>query len=226
LFHENQILKEPSLKMKKSSRIHDGIKKIFRLYFMGLCLTVILAGCSPHRTTVVLVPDPDGRVGTVAVKTQGGEQVLSESGQAVIVKNETDAPPPATRFDVEKIRTMFGKALNAEPPVPEKFILHFKSDSTALLPESEILIPKIINAIQRRASFDISVNGHSDRVGADAYNLDLSLKRAGYVKELIVKAGIDERYITTDSHGEGNPIIPTPDGVAEPLNRRVEVIVR
>jgi outer membrane protein OmpA-like peptidoglycan-associated protein len=175
---------------------------------------------------VVLVPDPQGHVGKVAVQTQGGEQLLSESGQAVIVKNEKDAPAPATKFGDEKIRSMFGKALDAEPPVPEKFVLYFKIDSTELLPDSAMLITKIIGSIRQRKSFDISVNGHSDRSGEDAYNLDLSLKRAAYIKELIVKEGIDERYITTDSHGEGNPVVPTPDGVSEPLNRRVEVIVR
>jgi outer membrane protein OmpA-like peptidoglycan-associated protein len=199
---------------------------MMRQYFICICLVGVLAGCCPHRTTVVLVPDPEGHVGTVAVQTQGGEQLLSESGQAVIVKNEKVAPLPATKFGEEKIRAMFGKALDAEPPVPEKFILYFKIDSTELLPDSEILIPKIIDAIRQCASFDISVNGHSDRSGSDAYNLDLSLKRAGYIEDLIVKAGIDKHYITTTSHGEGNPVIPTPDGVAEPLNRRVEVIVR
>lgn len=199
---------------------------MIRQYFICLCLMVFLAGCSAHRTTVVLVPDPEGHVGTVSVKTQGGEQLLSESGQAVIVKNEKDAPPPATKIGEEQIHAMFGKALNAEPPVPEKFILYFKIDSTELLPDSKILIPKIIESIRQYASFDISVNGHSDRAGEEAYNLDLSLKRAGYVEELLVKSGVDKKYITTTSHGEGNPLVPTQDGVAEPKNRRVEVIVR
>ena len=195
-------------------------------YFIFLCLAVILAGCCPHRTTVVLVPDPEGHVGTVAVRTQGGEQIISESGQGVIVKNEKDAPPPATSFNEQEIRDIFGKALDLEPPVPEKFVLQFKIDSTELLPESEILIPKIIDSIRQHTSFDISINGHSDRAGKDAYNLELSLRRARYIEGLIVKAGIDIKYITTTSHGEGNPVIFTADGVAEPRNRRVEVIVR
>ncbi len=39
-------------------------------------------------------------------------------------------------------------------------------------------------------------------------------------------AGVDPKGIRTTSHGEGNPLIPTKDNVAEPRNRRVEVIVR
>jgi outer membrane protein OmpA-like peptidoglycan-associated protein len=200
--------------------------RMIRKYLIGLCLIGLLTGCATRRTTVVLVADPEGHVGKISVQTQGGERLISEAGQAVTVKNEKDVPPPATQLSEEKIQAMFGPALDAEPPLPEKFILYFKLDSTELLPESKFLIPKIIDAIHQRASFDISVNGHSDRTGEEAYNLDLSQRRAEYVEDLLIKAGIDKKYITTTSHGEGNPLIPTPDGVAEPKNRRVEVIVR
>jgi outer membrane protein OmpA-like peptidoglycan-associated protein len=165
---------------------------MIRKYFIFIFLAVLLSGCCPRRTTVVLVPDPEGHVGTVAVRTQGGERLISESGQGVIVKNDKDAPPPATTFNEQKIRDMFGKALDIEPPVPEKFVLHFKIDSTELLPDSKILIPKIIDSIRQRTSLDISVNGHSDRAGKDAYNLDLSLRRARYIEGLIIKAGIEK----------------------------------
>jgi outer membrane protein OmpA-like peptidoglycan-associated protein len=199
---------------------------MIRQYYIGMCLVVFLAGCVQHRTTVVLVPDPQGHVGTVAVQTQGGEQLLSKSGEAVIVENKQDVPSPATQFGEDKIRAIFGKALDAEPPVPEKFILYFKIDSTEMLPGSKSLIPKIIESIHQRSSFDISINGHADRVGTEEYNFVLSIKRADYIEDLLIKAGIDKHNITTAFHGEGDPVIPTPDGVAEPRNRRVEVIVR
>jgi outer membrane protein OmpA-like peptidoglycan-associated protein len=121
---------------------------------------------------------------------------------------------------------MFGKALGAEPPVPKKFILYLRMDSMELVPDSEALIPEIIDCIRDRNSFDIRINGHSDRAGSDEYNFALSLNRAHYVRDLLVKSGIDEAFITTTSHGEGNPLVPTKDGVPEPRNRRVEVIVR
>lgn len=84
----------------------------------------------------------------------------------------------------------------------------------------------MIDSIKQRNSFDISVNGHSDSTGTAEYNLDLSLKRALHMRDILVKAGINEIYISTTSHGEGNPLIPTKKGVAEPRNRRVEIIVR
>lgn len=198
------------------------IRKFISLVFF----IVLLAGCYAHRTTVVLVPDPYGHVGKVAVQTQGGQEVISESGQAIIVKNAEAPPPPAVVYDERKINSVFGKALAVEPPISKKYILYFESDSTELLPDSKTFLPEVIDIIRQLNSFDISVNGHSDSTGSSEYNLELSLKRAFYIKDTLVKAGIDEKYITTTSHGEGNPLIPAEKGVAEPRNRRVEIIVR
>jgi len=190
------------------------------------CHSGFLAECCPSQTTAVLLPGPDGHVGEIEVQTEGGLQILSEPGQAVVVKLKNEPPPQPTVFDEQKIRAMFGKALDAEPPVPKKFVLYFKTDSTNLIPDSKALIPGIIQCIRERNSFDIHVNGYSDRKGTYEYNLALSLKRATYIQELLVKSGIEDKYITTTSTGEGNPLIPTADDVAEPRNRRVEVIVR
>jgi outer membrane protein OmpA-like peptidoglycan-associated protein len=110
--------------------------------------------------------------------------------------------------------------------VPQKFILYFNNDSADLLPDSRVLIPEIIKCIQERESLDIRVNGFTDKQGSYKYNLALSLNRAAYVKSLFVKSGIDGKSITILPLGETNPLIPTEDGVAEPRNRRVEVIVR
>jgi outer membrane protein OmpA-like peptidoglycan-associated protein len=73
---------------------------------------------------------------------------------------------------------------------------------------------------------DISVVGHSDTVGAKQKNYEISLNRAQRVKELFVATGVDPHAVSTESHGEDNPLIKTPDEVAEPRNRRVEVTVR
>jgi hypothetical protein len=58
------------------------------------------------------------------------------------------------------------------------------------------------------------------------YNLDLSLRRALKIEALLVKAGIVPDFLSTDSHGKSNPLVPTLDNVPEPSNRRVEVIIR
>jgi OmpA-OmpF porin, OOP family len=71
----------------------------------------------------------------------------------------------------------------------------------------------------------ISVTGHADRVGPDDYNLSLSLRRAEAVRDALLDAGIPAIAITIARRGEDEPLVPTPDGVPEPANRRVEIII-
>jgi len=73
---------------------------------------------------------------------------------------------------------------------------------------------------------DISVGGHTDRVGTRRYNYRLSLERARAVASYLIAEGVDPSILAIDSHGEDNPLISTGDGVSEPRNRRVEVTVR
>ena len=68
--------------------------------------------------------------------------------------------------------------------------------------------------------------GHADRSGSDAYNVELSRRRAEAVASLLASAGIPRASITTDARGEEQPRVPTADGVREPQNRRVEITVR
>jgi len=75
-----------------------------------------------------------------------------------------------------------------------------------------------------RATY-IEVVGHTDDVGDDDYNLDLSLQRAEAVRDHLVSVGVDPSKIATVGMGEGMPIASnnTPEGRAE--NRRVEVLL-
>jgi tetratricopeptide (TPR) repeat protein len=70
------------------------------------------------------------------------------------------------------------------------------------------------------------VVGHTDRTGSRRGNMRLSTRRARTVAGLLAGRGVDPGILQVTSHGEENPLIPTPDNVPEPRNRRVEVIVR
>ena len=72
---------------------------------------------------------------------------------------------------------------------------------------------------------DFRVVGHTDRSGGDAYNDDLSLRRAKAVAALMVGLGVPESTIAVDAEGERSPRVPTDDGVRNPQNRRVAITV-
>jgi len=72
----------------------------------------------------------------------------------------------------------------------------------------------------------IEVNGFTDRSGSDRFNQGLSERRANAVAAELVRRGVPRNEIVTRGFGEANPLIPTADGVREPQNRRVEIILR
>ncbi len=194
-----------------------------------LVLAVVLmalAGCATQGTRVVLLEDADGGVGRITVKSAAGSQVLESAHQETRV-NTPDARPTAPRIlDPAQIARQYGATLAALPQPPEIFRLYFESDSTALTAPSASDIEPVVAAVQRRNSVDVRISGHCDRVGSESYNLRLALERAHAVRDRLVQAGLEPSTIRVSSHGFSHPLVPTPDQVPEPRNRRVEVTVR
>lgn len=93
-------------------------------------------------------------------------------------------------------------------------------DQAADLEELE----QLLLFMQVKTDIRIVVEGHTDKVGAEKYNLDLSLRRANAVKEYLVKKGIDASRIDTKGYGWSAPAYPYQGTEKEnPLNRRIEV---
>ncbi len=193
-----------------------------------LCLTVLicLAACSRDRCTVVLLPEPDGKTGQLLVSNQGGSQLLEEPNLATSIQSAETAPATPHLMDDREISTVFGNALSALPSPPIHFILYFKTDTTELTNESRGLLAKVLPTIADRKSTDVSVVGHTDRMGTREYNYHLALERALLTQKILLSLGINPQFIEVTSHGEDNPLIMTEDETPEPRNRRVEVVVR
>lgn len=198
------------------------IRSIIQLFVFSLLL---ISGCAP-TTQIVLLPDPDGRVGTLEVSNIKGTQTLNQAWQATASASMDTIPSEPKLLAEDKVRQLFREALEAEPIPPVSFIIYFKTDSSALSNESLVLLTKVMGAILSRKSTDIIVSGHTDAVGAIDYNHTLSLRRAKAVVDILIAKGIDRQNIQVIYHGKGNPLVPTPDRRPEPRNRRVEITVR
>lgn len=196
--------------------------KTFLILLLG---ALWIVGCATGKTVVVLLPDPDGQVGEIEISNKDGTRNINQAGYAVSVTSG-NAPQPAVKMSESEIKSIFAKALVAEPARPARYILYFFWDSIELKPDSRAIIKEIIPEIEKRASSDIEVIGHTDRSGTDEFNMALSRRRAEKVRDLLVTANIAPAVIRVAFHGEGNPLIQTVDDVPEPRNRRVEVIVR
>ncbi len=198
---------------------------VMLLNVAALISMLFVVGCA-KKTTFVLLPDPDGRVGEIAVTTDKGTRIVSKADHATQVSSAQKLPSQPEKMDQEAIQEKFGMALAADPGQPATFSLYFQSGTNQLTAASSNLLPDILAAITSRKSKDISVVGHTDRVGAEDLNYRLSRKRAHTIKSLLVSKGVEPDLIYVDAHGENNPLIATADEVAEPKNRRVDVTVR
>lgn len=196
------------------------------LALASFAIPLWLFGCAAPRQAIVLMPDPDGKVGQAEVTTAGGTQVLTKAGDMTSVSGPSAAPAAVTTADPAWIQATFGEALAAEPAPAEKFILYFETGTTTLDARSQAALANIVAAIRGRGAVSVAVSGHTDATGSDQLNDRLALDRAERVKALLVEQGVDAGTLSVSSHGKANPAVPTPEGVPEPRNRRVEVVVQ
>ncbi len=189
-----------------------------------LLLVTLTSGCA-KKMLVALVPDPDGKIGSISVESAAGSVTIDTSYQATTIGDPQKMPSTPAPVAKKKLDKIFKEALSIQPEQPLHFLLYFQ-EGTELTSESMKLLPDIIASIKQRNSTDISVVGHTDTVGSKEYNTALSTTRALAVRTLLVTQGAESNAIRTTSHGKENPLIPTGDNVSEPRNRRVEVVVR
>lgn len=177
-------------------------------------------------TRFVLLPDPDGKVGQIEVSTSVGSQRLDKPWESTDAVSPDRIPSKPKVMDEKEVRDIFKDALEAQPKPSTVFIMHFNSGSTELTNKSLQLIPEILEEIKSQKSNHVSVIGHTDTVASIEYNRKLSRLRAKSVADVLVSRGVDRAIIEIEFYGKEKLLIETPDGVAEPRNRRVEIIVR
>jgi outer membrane protein OmpA-like peptidoglycan-associated protein len=163
------------------------------------------------------------------VTTKVGYQILDKAGYVARIEDADHPPSLPERIDKNEIADIFGGALSAQPDLKDRFssfILWFESGTTELTRASKQLLPEVLTTIRNRKSKEIYLVGHTDRVGSEAYNLRLSSSRACRVRDLLVLNGVKSKAIIVSFYGKARPLVYTEDETPEPLNRRVEVLIR
>jgi outer membrane protein OmpA-like peptidoglycan-associated protein len=117
------------------------------------------------------------------------------------------------------------------PPAPppaqtNSFMVFFDWDRSNLSQQALATIGQAANAYKTKGSARVVATGHADRSGPENYNMALSLRRANAVKDALVRDGVPATAISVVGKGESQPLVPTADGVREPQNRRVEIVVQ
>ena len=116
----------------------------------------------------------------------------------------------------------------APPPqsvAPPSFMVFFDWDSSRLSEASLNVVRQAASAFKSKGAARITATGHTDTSGPEAYNMALSLRRANAVKDALVREGVPAQAIAVIGRGEQGLLVQTADGVREPQNRRVEIVI-
>ena len=203
---------------------------------LGIAIVAFLAGCAkvpvvvappppPARNDLyILLPGADGKVGSLVVTHRDQERILSTPHAAA--KIGVPGAVETTTTTEGETRAVFGAVLDAQPPRPTSFLLYFLLDSDEFTPESKLVVDDVLGDIARRPAPEVVVIGHTDTIGSDDYNDRLSLQRAHQIRTRLIERGIAQERIQASGRGKRELLVPTADQVAEPKNRRVEIVVR
>jgi len=128
----------------------------------------------------------------------------------------TEPPPPAAPYVPPPVQ--------AVAPAPKSYLVFFDFNKSDLTPQAVQIVDQAASNAGPAKVTRLTVTGHTDTVGSDAYNMRLSRRRAESVAARLEKDGIPSSEIEIVAKGKRDLLVPTADGVREPQNRRVQIV--
>jgi outer membrane protein OmpA-like peptidoglycan-associated protein len=101
----------------------------------------------------------------------------------------------------------------------------FDVDQATLNPGGELQVARLADALRQMPERNVLIEGHTDSMGSDAYNDDLSQRRADAVEDLLIMQGVEPTRVVTRGYGERLPVATNDTAAGRQQNRRVEVVI-
>lgn len=149
-----------------------------------------------------------------------------------ILTRDSYSPPTPSEQEEEKInkeedRKKVVEAMEKEIKNEGKLIVYginFELDSDQIKQESHQVLHQIADLLNKQKDLNFRIEGHTDNVGSEEYNLELSERRAAHVKKYLVETHqVDESRISTIGKGESSPVASNDTELGRSSNRRVEI---
>ena len=195
------------------------IKTLFILLF-----SFIIVGCSA-KTTVVLL-DSGKAHNAIIVSTNKGSKRLNKVGSFVQLSGKNQPPSEPQSMSKREINSRYATLFNIAPTKPRTYIVYFKPNSTELTKASKTTLINALKSIQKRSPCTVDVIGHTDTIGSNQVNANVSLKRANYVKSMIEAKKMNVLSLVAKGYGEEDLQMKTANNVSEAKNRNVEIFIK
>jgi len=140
---------------------------------------------------------------------------LSQFFPRAVAEPPPPPPPPAP-------------APTPAPKVAKKIVLRgvtFAFDSAKLTDDATPILDAAVSALEEAGDVQVSIEGHTDAIGTEEYNLGLSRRRAASVRTYLEEKGIDGTRLDTVGYGEAQPVATNDTKEGRAQNRRVELKV-
>ena len=158
-----------------------------------------------------------------------GLDVTSSAGNRGSFDYASHAVMAGLRFSFNAPNPVAQKAAQtsapAIPDLPRTYLVFFDWDKSDITPEANAILRTAAANAGKMGSVRLVLTGHADTSGPEGYNLALSKRRADAVSGFFANMGFAQGEITVIAKGETEPLVATGDGVREPQNRRVEIVM-
>ena len=136
--------------------------------------------------------------------------------------------PTPTEVDYDRIEGIVKKYKTGDQ-VADKWVLvgvNFDFNQATLRNESYPILDNAAGILLSHPDVNVEIQGHTDQIGSDKYNEQLSMKRAEAVKKYLVAKGVDAGRLTTSGKGKSTLLFKESDPESRFYNRRVEFHVK
>lgn len=196
------------------------------------------ADAARRAASLARLSEAEASAGAVAARRDADEARSAEalaSADAIAARQAADAARRSeaqNRAEAEAEAADLRRQINAlEAEVTDRGLvltlgdLLFATDRAVLEPGADRHLERLVDFLQRYPERRVEIEGHTDNVGASAYNLGLSQRRAESVLDYLTQRGIDPYRLSALDLGQERPIASNMTAAGRQQNRRVEIII-
>lgn len=159
-----------------------------------------------------------------ALLTLSQQQTEQAQGEAALARRQAEQARQRALILANRVRDLEARETERGLVLTLSDVL-FASDKVKLMAGGEQAVDQLVTFLKEYPRRNVLIEGHTDNTGTEAYNLDLSKRRAEAVQVAMTNRGIALRRIRTMGYGEAYPVASNDTAAGRQQNRRVEVVL-